>query len=103
VTTFSDNYLDSHRWVQQLVGAPEQTWKDFLDGYRKCNDLPERELAGMDMLVLLRQLYMLEHDARRTRIESLGSRWCRARRTPQMDALRRLDAQVFGTNAMQGW
>jgi Ser/Thr protein kinase RdoA (MazF antagonist) len=91
------------RWAQQLVGAPEQTWQDFLDGYRKCNELPEPELAGMDLLVLLRQLYMLEHDARRTRIESLGGRWRQARRTPQFDALRRLDAQVFGTEAVQCW
>lgn len=91
------------RWAQRLVGAPEQTWQSFLDGYRKCNELPERELAGMDILVLLRQLYMLAHDARRTRIESLGGRWRRARRTPQIDALRRLDAQLFGTKAVQGW
>jgi Ser/Thr protein kinase RdoA (MazF antagonist) len=91
------------RWAQRLVGAPEQTWQSFLDGYRACNALPERELAGMDILVLLRQLYMLGHDARRTRIESLGGRWRRARRTPQIDALRRLDAQVFGTEAVQGW
>lgn len=91
------------RWVQQLVGAPEQAWSDFLDGYRTSNTLPERELAGMDLLVLLRQLYMLAHDARRTRLESLGTRWCRARRTPQIDALRRLDAQVFGTKVVQGW
>jgi Ser/Thr protein kinase RdoA (MazF antagonist) len=91
------------RWTQQLVGAPERTWQDFLDGYRSSNELPERELAGMDLLVLLRQLFMLEHDARRTQIESLGSRWRRARRTPQLDALRRLDAQLFGTNAVQSW
>ena len=91
------------RWVQQLVGAPEQAWQDFLDGYRKCNELPERELAGMDLLVLLRQLHMLEHDARRTQIESLGTRWRRARRTPQIDALRRLDAQLFGTQVVRGW
>lgn len=91
------------RWTQRLVGAPEQTWQDFLDGYRRCNELPERELAGMDLLVLLRQLYMLEHDARRTQIESLGSRWRRTRHTAQVDALRRLDAQLFGTTAVQSW
>ena len=91
------------RWAQQVLGVPEQTWQDFLDGYRKSNELPERELEGIDMLVLLRQLFMLEHDARRTRIESLGRRWCRARRTPQIDALRRLDAQLFGTTTVQGW
>jgi len=91
------------RWVQQLVGAPEQAWQDFLDGYRGCNELPERELAGMDLLVLLRQLYMLEHDARRTQIESLGGRWRRARHTPQIDALRRLDARVFATQVVRAW
>jgi Ser/Thr protein kinase RdoA (MazF antagonist) len=91
------------RWVQRLVGAPEQTWQDFLDGYRRHNEISERELAGMDLLVLLRQLYMLEHDARRTQIESLGGRWRRARHTPQVDALRRLDAQLFGTQVVQGW
>jgi Ser/Thr protein kinase RdoA (MazF antagonist) len=91
------------RWTQRLVGAPEQTWSDFVDGYRSCNVLPERELAGIDLLVLLRQLYMLEHDARRTRIESLGTRWCRARRSPHVDSLRRLDAQVFGTQVGQHW
>ncbi len=91
------------RWAQQLVGAPEQSWQDFLNGYRKCNELPEHELAGINILVLLRQLYMLEHDAQRTRLESLGGRWRRARRTPHFDALRRLDAQVFGTDAVQHW
>jgi Ser/Thr protein kinase RdoA (MazF antagonist) len=91
------------RWTQRLVGAPEQAWQDFIDGYRKANELPERELAGVDVLVLLRQLYLLEHDARRTQIESLGTRWCRARHTPQIDALRRLDATVFGTDSMQSW
>lgn len=91
------------RWVQQLVGAPEQVWQDFLDGYRRCNELPERELAGMDVLVFLRQLYMVEHDARRTQIESLGGRWRRARHTPQIDALRSLDARLFGTTAVHSW
>jgi Ser/Thr protein kinase RdoA (MazF antagonist) len=91
------------RWTQQLTGAPDQTWHDFIDGYRRCNELPERELAGMDLLVLLRQLYMLAHDARRTQIGSLGGRWRRARRTPGLDALRRLDAQLFGTTTVQGW
>jgi Ser/Thr protein kinase RdoA (MazF antagonist) len=90
------------RWSPQLVGAPEHAWQDFLHGYRKCDEPPERELAGMDMLVLLRQLYLLGHDARRTRIETMGKRWCRARRTPQIDALRRLDARVFGTSSVQG-
>jgi Ser/Thr protein kinase RdoA (MazF antagonist) len=91
------------RWTQRLVGAPERVWEDFLDGYRKANELPERELAGVDLLVLLRQLYMLEHDARRTQIESLGGRWRRVRHTPQIDALRRLDARMFGTHWVQGW
>jgi len=91
------------RWAQRLVGAPEPTWHDFLEGYRRSNELPERELAAMDFLVLLRQLYMLEHDARRTQIESLGSRWRRVRRTAPLDALRRLDAQLFGTQAVQSW
>jgi Ser/Thr protein kinase RdoA (MazF antagonist) len=91
------------RWVQRGVGAPEKIWQDFLDGYRRHNEIPERELAGMDLLVLLRQLYMLEHDARRTQIESLGGRWRRARHTPQVDALRRLDAQLFGTQVVRGW
>jgi Ser/Thr protein kinase RdoA (MazF antagonist) len=91
------------RWTQRLVGAPERVWEDFLGGYRKTNELPERELAGVDVLVLLRQLYLLEHDARRTQIESLGTRWCRARHTPQIDALRRLDAKVFGTDSVQSW
>lgn len=91
------------RWTQQLVGAPEQTWSEFVEGYRSCNELPERELAGMDLLVLLRQLCMLEHDARRTRIESLGTRWCRVRRSPQVDALHRLDAHVFGIQVEQSW
>lgn len=65
--------------------------------------LPERELAGMGLLVLLRQAYMLGHDARRARIESLGTRWLRARRTPKMDGLRQLDAELFGTQVEQGW
>jgi len=39
------------RWVQRLVGAPERTWHDFLDGYRRHNEISERELAGMDLLV----------------------------------------------------
>lgn len=95
--------LAAFRWTQQLVGAPEQTWRDFLDGYRSCNELPERELAGMDLLVLLRQLYVLEHDARRTQIESLGARWCRARRSPRVDALRKLDTSVFGTEDVPAW
>jgi Ser/Thr protein kinase RdoA (MazF antagonist) len=91
------------RWAQRLVGAPEAAWHDFLAGYRRASELPERELAAMDFLVLLRQLYMLEHDARRTQIESLGSRWRRARRTAPIDALRRLDAELFGTDAVQNW
>jgi Ser/Thr protein kinase RdoA (MazF antagonist) len=91
------------RWAQRLVGIPEPAWHDFLAGYRRSSELPERELAGMDLLVLLRQLYMLEHDARRTQIESLGGRWRRARRTAQLDALRRLDAEVFGTSDVQNW
>lgn len=91
------------RWTQQLVGAPEQTWQDFLDGYRSCTEIPEQELAAMDLLVLLRQVYMIEHDARRTQIESLGTRWYRARRSQKIDALRGLDAQVFGTEDLQAW
>lgn len=95
--------LGVFRWTQQLVGAPEQSWLDFLDGYRSANVLPERELAGMDLLVLLRQAYMLGHDARRTRIESLGTRWLRARRGVRMDGLRQLDARLFGTQVEQSW
>jgi Ser/Thr protein kinase RdoA (MazF antagonist) len=95
--------LGVFRWTQQLVGAPEQSWRDFLDGYRSANVLPERELAGIDLLVLLRQAYMLGHDARRTRIESLGTRWLHARRTAKMDGLRHADAQLFGTQVEQGW
>jgi Ser/Thr protein kinase RdoA (MazF antagonist) len=91
------------RWTQRLVGASEQTWQDFIQGYRSENDLPERELAGMDLLVLLRQAYMLGHDARRTCIESLGTSWRRKRRTPGMDALRRLDAGLFGTKVEHSW
>lgn len=95
--------LGVFRWTQRLVGAPEQSWRDFLDGYRSTNVLPERELAGMDLLVLLRQLYMFGHDARRTRIESLGTRWRRVRWPAQMDALRRMDAWLFGTQVEQRW
>jgi Ser/Thr protein kinase RdoA (MazF antagonist) len=91
------------RWTQQLVGAPEQTWSDFIQGYRSENELPERELAGMDLLVLLRQAYMLGHDARRASIHSLGTRWRWVRRTPGMDTLRKLDASLFGTKAEQSW
>jgi Ser/Thr protein kinase RdoA (MazF antagonist) len=91
------------RWAQQLLGAPEQAWQDFVEGYRRSNELPGQELAGMGLLVLLRQAYMLAHDARRTRINSLGSRWCRARRTPQMDTLRELDTELFGARATQAW
>jgi Ser/Thr protein kinase RdoA (MazF antagonist) len=91
------------RWAQQLVGAPDQAWHDFIDGYRTCYELPDRELEAMGLLVLLRQLHMLEHDARRTQIESLGGRWRRARWTPQFDGLRRLDAQLFGTDSLQSW
>lgn len=95
--------LATFRWTQQLLGAPEQTWLDFIDGYRRCNELPEPELAGMELLVLTRQLWMIEHDARRSQIESLGTRWRRTRRTARIDALRSLDAQVFGTPLEQGW
>jgi Ser/Thr protein kinase RdoA (MazF antagonist) len=95
--------LGVFRWTQQWVGAPEQSWQDFLDGYRSTNVLPDRELAGMDLLVLLRQLYMFGHDARRTRIESLGTRWRRARWPAQMDALRKMDARLFGTPVDQRW
>ena len=70
---------------------------------RSANVLPERELAGMDLLVLLRQAYMLGHDARRTRVGSLGTSWLRARRGVKMDGLRQLDAQLFGTRVEQGW
>ncbi len=91
------------RWTQRLVGASEQTWQDFIQGYRSENELPERELAGMDLLVLLRQAYMLGHDARRTCIESLGTSWRRKRRTPGMDALRKLDAELFGTKVEASW
>ena len=30
------------RWTQQLLGAPEHTWSDFIQGYRNENQLPER-------------------------------------------------------------
>jgi Ser/Thr protein kinase RdoA (MazF antagonist) len=95
--------LGVFRWNQWLFGAPEQIWLDFLKGYRRTNELPERELAGIDLLVLLRQAYMVGHDARRTRIESLGTRWRRVRRTQKMDALRQLDAQLFGIHLDQSW
>lgn len=59
-----------------------------LDATYLVMDVPDRELAGVDLLVLLRQAYLLGHDARRTRIESLGTRWRGVRRTQKMDALR---------------
>lgn len=91
------------RWNQRLFAAPEQIWLDFIDGYRHRNELPDCELAGIDLLVLLRQVHMLGHDARRTSIESLGTRWRRVHRTQKMDALRQLDAQLFGTPFDQSW
>jgi Ser/Thr protein kinase RdoA (MazF antagonist) len=91
------------RWNQWLFQAQQQIWLDFVAGYRRTNELPERELAGIDLLVLLRQAFMLGHDARRTQIESLGTRWRRVRRTQKLDALRQLDAEVFGTPVEQGW
>lgn len=91
------------RWNQRLFGAQEQIWQDFVAGYRETNVVPERELAGIDLLVLLRQAYMVGHDARRTLIESLGTRWRRVLRTQKMDALRQLDAELFGTPLDHGW
>lgn len=91
------------RWNQWLFGAAEQLWQDFIAGYRRTASLPERELAGIDLLVLLRQAYLVGHDARRTRIESLGTRWQHVRRTQKMDALRQLDAELFGTPVESGW
>ncbi len=91
------------RWTQQAVGAPDHTWRDFVEGYRAVCELPERELAAMDLLVLLRQAYMLGHDARRTQSGSLGTRWRRVLRTPKVDWLRQLDAQLFGTEVEQRW
>jgi Ser/Thr protein kinase RdoA (MazF antagonist) len=95
--------LGVFRWNQWLFEAPEEIWLDFVKGYRRTNELPEQELAGIDLLVLLRQAYMVGHDARRTRIESLGTRWRRVRRTQKMDALRQLDAQLFGIQLDQSW
>jgi Ser/Thr protein kinase RdoA (MazF antagonist) len=95
--------LGVFRWSQQLLGAPEQIWLDFLEGYRRTNELPARELVAIELLVLLRQAYMLGHDARRSSIGSLGTRWRRARRTQKLDVLRQLDAQLFGTRSEQSW
>jgi Ser/Thr protein kinase RdoA (MazF antagonist) len=47
------------RWTQQAVGAPEQAWREFVDGYRALCELP--------------------------------------------DWLRRLDAQLFGTEVERQW
>lgn len=91
------------RWNQWLFGAREQLWQDFIAGYRRTNTLPERELQGIDLLVLLRQAYLVGHDARRSLIGSLGTRWRRVRRTQKLDALRQLDAELFGTPLERGW
>lgn len=91
------------RWSQWLFGAQEQLWLDFVQGYRSTYTLSDSELSGIDLLVLLRQAYLLGHDARRTRIESLGARWRRVLRTQKMDALRQLDAELFGTQVERGW
>lgn len=95
--------LGVFRWTQQVVGAPEQAWHDFVEGYRSENELPARELASIDLMVILRQAYMLGHDARRSSIGSLGTRWRHVLRTSKMVALRALDAQLFGTEAAPTW
>lgn len=91
------------RWTQQAVGAPERAWQDFVDGYRSENELPARELAAMELLVLLRQAYMLGYDARRSSIGSLGTRWRHVLRPQKIVGLRALDAQLFGTEVATTW
>jgi len=95
--------LGVFRWTQQSVGAPEHAWQDFIEGYRRENELPARELAAMDLMVLLRQAYMLGHDARRSSIGSLGTRWRHVLRPAKIVGLKALDAQLFGTELAPTW
>jgi Ser/Thr protein kinase RdoA (MazF antagonist) len=83
------------RWTQLTVGAHDDTWSDFLAGYGAGGAINERELAAMDLLVLLRQAWLIGHDARRTEIQSLGTRWRRVG-TRNLDVLRRFDSELFG-------
>jgi Ser/Thr protein kinase RdoA (MazF antagonist) len=80
------------RWTQKLVGLHDDVWNLFLDGYGALGD---EELAAIDLLALVRQMWMIGHDARRTALQLLGTRWRRMGRPRNYDGLKRLDAEVF--------
>lgn len=85
------------RWTQKLVGIDDDIWKSFVQGYGAVS---EHELAAIDLLALLRQAWMIGHDARRTALQLLGTSWCRLDRPRNYDNLKRLDADVFGIPAL---
>ncbi len=89
------------RWTQKVVNAPEQAWQDFLKGHRLRNPLSDAEYAAADLLAVVRHAYLLGHWTRRSQLELMGTAWRRPPRMARMDALRKLDAEAFGTEYVE--
>jgi Ser/Thr protein kinase RdoA (MazF antagonist) len=83
------------RWTQKLVGAAESVWPAFLEGYRERRMIDAGDLAAIDLLVLLRQVWLLNHDAERTNVFSNGTRWRRTGAMRNLSFLERLDRELF--------
>lgn len=89
------------RWTQKVINAPEQTWLDFVEGYRRHHPLSDAEFAAADLLAVVRHAYLLGHKTKRTQIESMGTAWRRPPRMARMDTLRKLDAEAFGVEYVE--
>jgi Ser/Thr protein kinase RdoA (MazF antagonist) len=83
------------RWTQKLLGVSEMVWTRFLEGYQERRRIGEQDLAAIGLLTLLRQTWLIGHDAQRTEVFSNGSHWRRTGRIRNLKFLEQLDHELF--------
>ncbi len=84
------------RWTQKLLGVSELVWTHFLAGYRERRRLDAHDLSAIGLLTLLRQTWLIGHDAERTEVFSNGTHWRRTGRIRNLKFLEQLDHELFG-------
>jgi Ser/Thr protein kinase RdoA (MazF antagonist) len=86
------------RWTQRLVGAPDAAWWAFLEGYQQHRPIHPQDLAAVPLFVLLRQLWLMQHDAERTLVFSNGTRWRRQGTPRNLAFVETLDRELFASD-----